>query len=700
MMKTLILLQVLCSLGFYNSGNATFDSKFVVLPLFLTPSERPMNNTQWSIQFLSKQGHENGSKVFCPYPGKQPYCNVSLANSSNATLNFNGITGPSQTGKTKDVLVIQTEKKTRVRVFSVLSRDCMTEYPPTPPEYWYTEYVVPIISYKAFICIISEKSTSVTIQLRTGHGKEISRREAVEEEPEQPLYGHAIHNPFDNMDLTATIHLSEYEAYLLVFRDFPALGNATGAYIKSSKPVIVYAGLSDREGELLCSDGHSITVMRCMACHGRYFLLAPFRTLEDAYHTYYVTALYRYTDVEVSNEDFSKYLLIKEVADTHRSTLAKPKLLRIVGRKRIMVTYRITLTTPDTTDSTIIQLVGANGLVSSLVIDHLSQGSDVIIGLTLVARNPEDMEMIVYNGVLNDGTHSWGTTNRNELKSSSFVSMDVQLLDSVQVHAFYSNHSKFELYVMKRMGNAAVAVDNRMVVEPITKCLLTEMHVDDGLDNDCDGRVDEEVDNGQDDDADNMVDEDLSHKLPELGECLEWGSWTCSVTCGTKGNLSRHRSCEKHPSVLLGYNEGPWQTRHRGCDKRHISCVPTCQKGFWSKGCRKACSQRCVNRECDKNTGECSSCVSGYQGPNCAEGCKEGFYGRDCVHLCRTFCPENCDPIDGVCIASDDVFWWTWASGVVIVMGVVPSFVVCFHAYCFYHREPMIWCPPRQLIGP
>ena len=41
------------------------------------------------------------------------------------------------------------------------------------------------------------------------------------------------------------------------------------------------------------------------------------------------------------------------------------------------------------------------------------------------------------------------------------------------------------------------------------QCQKTETAAGDGMDNDCDGRIDEEKLNGKDDDADGNIDEDL-----------------------------------------------------------------------------------------------------------------------------------------------------------------------------------------------
>lgn len=52
------------------------------------------------------------------------------------------------------------------------------------------------------------------------------------------------------------------------------------------------------------------------------------------------------------------------------------------------------------------------------------------------------------------------------------------------------------------------------------QCTPTTQVSGDGVDNDCDGSVDEELCNGVDDDADNAVDEDCGGILPSKNCCL------------------------------------------------------------------------------------------------------------------------------------------------------------------------------------
>ncbi|KAL4228860.1 hypothetical protein ACF0H5_011900 [Mactra antiquata] len=98
-------------------------------------------------------------------------------------------------------------------------------------------------------------------------------------------------------------------------------------------------------------------------------------------------------------------------------------------------------------------------------------------------------------------------------------------------------------------------------------CTVTPMVIGDGIDNDCDNRIDEELcPDGIDDDGDGKKDEDCVRTFPIDGD---WGPWTpwsskCSVTCGD-GVLTRTRKCDS-PAPKFGGKTCP------GNDTKTKSC--------------------------------------------------------------------------------------------------------------------------------
>ncbi|XP_023930427.1 uncharacterized protein LOC112041253, partial [Lingula anatina] len=126
-------------------------------------------------------------------------------------------------------------------------------------------------------------------------------------------------------------------------------------------------------------------------------------------------------------------------------------------------------------------------------------------------------------------------------------------------------------------------------------------YIGDGIDNDCDGEVDEELcisGNTQDDDGDGHVNEDCATPYPVDGTYGPWGAYSsCSTTCGP-GTQSRTRVCTSK------YGGAPCA----GLSTETISCnLGGCPvNGAWgqwspwstcSTSCRSGTSQR--TRQCD-----------------------------------------------------------------------------------------------------
>ncbi|XP_055873350.1 uncharacterized protein LOC106080199 isoform X2 [Biomphalaria glabrata] len=77
----------------------------------------------------------------------------------------------------------------------------------------------------------------------------------------------------------------------------------------------------------------------------------------------------------------------------------------------------------------------------------------------------------------------------------------------------------------------------------------TEVPVDDLLDNDCDGFVDEEFLDGVDNDKDSQIDED-TNSFKVLREYEPWSEWACGRDCNDT-RMYRYRECKKDlPNVI------------------------------------------------------------------------------------------------------------------------------------------------------
>ncbi|GFO05466.1 hemicentin-1 [Plakobranchus ocellatus] len=104
-------------------------------------------------------------------------------------------------------------------------------------------------------------------------------------------------------------------------------------------------------------------------------------------------------------------------------------------------------------------------------------------------------------------------------------------------------------------------------------CSPTSPVAGDTVDNDCDGRVDEEALDNIDNDNDGQVDEDLA--LPPRVDGA-WGAWSaygaCSVSCGGTGTKVRTRACDNPAPQNNGEDCPGDSSQSQSCDMTGTPC--------------------------------------------------------------------------------------------------------------------------------
>lgn len=108
---------------------------------------------------------------------------------------------------------------------------------------------------------------------------------------------------------------------------------------------------------------------------------------------------------------------------------------------------------------------------------------------------------------------------------------------------------------------------------------------------------------------------------------------------------------------------------NKQCDKNTGDCI--CKGDRWGNLCNRTCPSFCDKNTCNSNTGDCSSCTSGYYGvkcdKECSSGCqdscnmtsgfcvcKPGYYLTNCSLQCPTNCLNSeCHQEKGTCLACD-----------------------------------------------
>ncbi|XP_025108267.1 multiple epidermal growth factor-like domains protein 11 isoform X3 [Pomacea canaliculata] len=122
----------------------------------------------------------------------------------------------------------------------------------------------------------------------------------------------------------------------------------------------------------------------------------------------------------------------------------------------------------------------------------------------------------------------------------------------------------------------------------------------------------------------------------QVWECVDGYYGTdCSQTCG---KCDKNYVCNKTSgwctSCQTGFNSPL-------CNE--------CANGWYGTNCSQTCGNCRSNSVCDKTTGWCTSCQTGFNIPHCKE-CVDGRYGADCSKICgNCIIASDCDKTTGRC---------------------------------------------------
>ncbi|KAL8617491.1 hypothetical protein ACOMHN_062702 [Nucella lapillus] len=133
------------------------------------------------------------------------------------------------------------------------------------------------------------------------------------------------------------------------------------------------------------------------------------------------------------------------------------------------------------------------------------------------------------------------------------------------------------------------------------------------------------------------------------------GYYTNSGVCSQCSSNCRSRMCDKTTGMCKGCVTG-WYGEQctfscpsgclNACDQQSGKCA-SCKDGLHGDQCTSRCPTGCLNDTC-LQSGLCSSCKAGYTGSTCS-GCVTGRYGDQCSTRCPTGCLHVCDQQSGLC---------------------------------------------------
>uniref|UniRef100_K1PPW7 Hemicentin-1 n=1 Tax=Magallana gigas TaxID=29159 RepID=K1PPW7_MAGGI len=192
-------------------------------------------------------------------------------------------------------------------------------------------------------------------------------------------------------------------------------------------------------------------------------------------------------------------------------------------------------------------------------------------------------------------------------------------------------------YLYGRANYETYAFTTGTRLAPINEpCTPSASAVGDGIDNDCDGLIDEEAcwDSNTDDDGDSRQDEDCATPPPVDGQWADWAQWTaCSVTCfsttgaSNNGSRSRERTCTNPAPAYDGKQCVGDPTEVEACSITNVYCPVD---GAWTSW---------------ENWGSCTvTCGSGSQSRarTCTDPSPQ-YGGADCAGDTSEF-KQGCNP--------------------------------------------------------
>ncbi|KAH9495602.1 hypothetical protein Btru_014752 [Bulinus truncatus] len=215
----------------------------------------------------------------------------------------------------------------------------------------------------------------------------------------------------------------------------------------------------------------------------------------------------------------------------------------------------------------------------------------------------------------------------------------------------YSTQSPFGCYVFGQGPWASYMHPAGFMSSPINaNCTKTinRMRSIDLIDNDCDGRIDEETRNQKDDDGDELIDEDLNVfsdnesdillAYPNTEEHVPATSTTPSTT----------------PSTTLSQRS----TDYSQMPEVNVATKDCTMPFYWGDHCRHSC-RHCLT-DCNKLNGSCDGCYPGFEDPEL--GCTTGIIGagftvKGKYHPWLTWhCIQDCSEHNMVRTRSKDIF--------------------------------------------
>nr|XP_034327535.1 uncharacterized protein LOC105323126 [Crassostrea gigas] len=385
--------------------------------------------------------------------------------------------------------------------------------------------------------------------------------------------------------------LNKYDTWQLV-----STGDLTGSYVKSTKKVAVFSGNKKTKIGSGGSQDHLVEQLTPVDTWGKNFATVPIpkRTVGDYFK---FIASEDSTTVTISG-GYSSTFTISQKGGMVQKLIPSTAYCKIVADKAIMVTQFVqsqqSSSEPSDPAMLIIPPVEQYAADYTFATPKYSLGSYTNFFMFIV-------EASEVSGLRIDGNAFPSNAVLQTISGTSLVGGYISVSEGTHTVRHTSPIVIFGGFLYGHAHAETYGFTTGMRMAKVnTVCVPSPTVTGDGIDNDCDGKIDEELctpgNQNKDDDGDGSVNEDCATPPPVDGQ---WASWTfysaCSVTCqppsGTvSGTKTRTRSCSNPAPAYDG-------KQCVGSGSETVSCTPTnaCRvDGQWSSwGSYGACSVTC-----------------------------------------------------------------------------------------------------------
>ncbi|CAC5417849.1 Adhesion G protein-coupled receptor B2,Coadhesin,Thrombospondin-1,Mucin-like protein,Hemicentin-1,Adhesion G protein-coupled receptor B3,Thrombospondin-2 [Mytilus coruscus] len=409
---------------------------------------------------------------------------------------------------------------------------------------------------------------------------------------------------------TISVNMNSYDAIQL-----QSTGDLTGAYITSDKPVSAFSGNRKTNTGSGGSQDHLVEHLTPVNTWGKRFATVP-------------------TPARTTG-DYFKF---------------------IASEDSTQVTYKCNKNGQISTNSFTLSNLGDQNQISIDSNNYCYITADKPIFLVMIVKSqissaePADPSMLIIPPIEQYAADYTFTTPKYSQGNTDLVGGYISISDGSHTVRHTSPISIFGGFLYGKAHYETYGFTTGMRMAKINSiCVPTSTVVGDGIDNDCDGLIDEELctteNQNKDDDGDGVTEEDCAKPPPINGAWADWASWgSCSVSCNPSGSsasgtYTRTRTCSNPEPKYDG-------TQCVGDTSQSSSCSPTIYcpiNGNWgSWGSYGSCSVSCGTGDKTK-TRSCNNPAPVHNGNQCSGS---GTSSKSCTMIAC--------PVDGQ--------WGSWAS--------------------------------------